>query len=81
MKGFLRQLDDNGDIVLSEEININLYKYGFEKEPLGLVSLFSKFPDEDLERLMIAITSFPKPINTTEVQILPRFLVYYRGMD
>ena len=73
----LLDLDDSGGITSREEININLYKYGFKEEPMNLVSLFSRFPEEDLGNRFISMTSFPQPNHG----LLPRFFVYYKGMD
>ena len=34
-----------------EEFNINIYRYVPDEEPLNFVSMFVKFPQEDIEHL------------------------------
>ncbi|XP_054154414.1 uncharacterized protein LOC128952960 [Oppia nitens] len=50
------------------EININLYKHEPNKEKYGLMTLFAKFPQESLEKLIQAIIQLPSQ---------PRLLIFY----
>lgn len=74
--GYVLEFDPNYSKILnSTQFNVNLYQYNPGTEVLNLMSLFQKFPQNQIEDRMRAIMSFPYHNDTTN-----RLFVYFMGI-
>ena len=80
--GRILQYDDNGNEVgNAKSIDLSYYNYQPGKEALNLWSLFSKLPQEDLGKNLMAMTNFPLSEDEEENKPSRRMFVYYLGMS
>ena len=57
------------------QFEVNMYTYVPAEDPINLMSLLAKFPEDDIDKNIKAIVSFP-----FNRQTIPfRFFVYYLG--